>query len=129
MGLVYRAQDRELDRIVAIKTIDRECAGADSGTVAARLQQEATAAARLTHPGIVTIYDVAMSDGVPYIVMEYVRAARGLSWSAPGRCRPTERLTLSPRCARPSSTPMPRVLCIYLREGIDVVHAYGAPYV
>jgi serine/threonine-protein kinase len=73
MGIVYRARDRELDRTVAIKTIDRGCAGGDSGAVSARLQQEATAAARLSHPGIVTIYDVGLSDGIPYIVMEYFK--------------------------------------------------------
>ncbi len=73
MGVVYRARDRELDRIVAIKTIDGRCASGASGAVAARLQQEATAAARLSHPGIVTIHDVGVAGGVPYIVMEYFR--------------------------------------------------------
>jgi serine/threonine-protein kinase len=73
MGIVYRARDRELDRIVAIKTIDGRCATDASGAVAARLQQEATAAARLSHPGIVTIHDVGVAGGVPYIVMEYFR--------------------------------------------------------
>ncbi len=73
MGLVYRARDRELDRIVAIKTIDPACAGAESGGVGRRLQHEATAAARLTHPGIVTVYDVGLGDGTPYIVMEYFK--------------------------------------------------------
>lgn len=73
MGVVYRARDRELDRIVAIKTIDGRCASDASGAVAARLQREATAAARLSHPGIVTIHDVGVAGGVPYIVMEYFR--------------------------------------------------------
>jgi serine/threonine-protein kinase len=73
MGVVYRARDRELDRIVAIKTIDGRCASGASGAVAARLQQEAAAAARLSHPGIVTIHDVGVAGGAPYVVMEYVR--------------------------------------------------------
>jgi len=73
MEVVYRARDRDLDRIVAIKTIDGRCANGASGAVAARLQQEATAAARLTHPGIVTIHDVGVAGGAPYIVMEYFR--------------------------------------------------------
>src|SRR5919197_2098040 len=73
MGIVYQARDRDLDRTVAIKTINRECVTAESGVVTTRLQQEATAAARLSHPGIVTIYDVGLSDGVPYIVMEYFK--------------------------------------------------------
>jgi serine/threonine-protein kinase len=88
MGIVYRARDRELDRVVAIKTIDAACAS-DAATHA-RLQQEASAAARLTHPGIVTIYDVAVAGGVPYIVMEYFRG-RTLSALLAGGALPPDK--------------------------------------
>ena len=75
MGIVYKARDRALDRVVAIKTIhpDQAAPGSDFSTITERLYQEATAAARLTHPGIVTVYDVTMTAGVPYVVMEYFK--------------------------------------------------------
>jgi tRNA A-37 threonylcarbamoyl transferase component Bud32 len=75
MGIVYKARDRELDRVVAIKTIQRPDANgavaADFEAIAARLSREAMAAARLSHPGIVTVYDVGHFSGMPYVVMEY----------------------------------------------------------
>jgi serine/threonine-protein kinase len=71
MGAVHRARDRELDRVVAIKTIHP--AGASADAIARRLQYEAAAAARLSHPGIVTIHDVALGGEPPYIVMEYCK--------------------------------------------------------
>src|SRR5258705_9985929 len=72
MGVVYQARDRELDRVVAIKTLQRHDGGAgpDFEAIAARLSREAMAAARLSHPGIVTVYDVGRHDGTPYVVME-----------------------------------------------------------
>jgi serine/threonine-protein kinase len=73
MGVVYRARDRQLDRIVAIKTIHHAGAAEPGAARGARLQLEATAAARLSHPGIVTIHDVGFADDLPYVVMEYVR--------------------------------------------------------
>ena len=74
MGIVYKARDRELDREVAIKTLQRQDArgsGADVEAIAGRLSREAMAAARLSHPGIVTVYDVGRFAGTPYVVMEY----------------------------------------------------------
>lgn len=75
MGIVYKARDRALDRVVAIKTIhpDQAAPGSDVSSITERLYQEATAAARLTHPGIVTVYDVTLTAGVPYVVMEYFK--------------------------------------------------------
>jgi serine/threonine-protein kinase len=70
MGVVYKARDRELDRVVAIKTIEPQAA-ADVEAIAARLSREAMTAARLSHPGIVTVYDVGRHANTPYVVMEY----------------------------------------------------------
>jgi serine/threonine protein kinase len=73
MGIVYKARDRELDREVAIKTLQRHDvhgSGADFEAIAGRLSREAMAAARLSHPGIVTVYDVGRFAGTPYVVME-----------------------------------------------------------
>lgn len=74
MGIVYRAQDPAIGRIVAIKTI-RLGDLADPSEVAKlrdRLRREAQSAGILSHPGIVTIYDVAEQDDLAYISMEYV---------------------------------------------------------
>jgi serine/threonine protein kinase len=70
MGVVYRARDPQIGRLVAVKTISRELAG--SRELLERFLQEAQAAGRLQHPNIVTIYDVGEADGVAYIVMEYL---------------------------------------------------------
>ena len=70
MGVVYQARDRELDRVVAIKTIQGQ-PGADFEAIAGRLSREAMTAARLSHPGIVAVYDVGRHAGTPYVVMEY----------------------------------------------------------
>jgi serine/threonine protein kinase len=67
MGQVYRAQDNELNRNVAIKVVKHQRA-----PEADRFQREARAAARLSHPGIVGIYDVGQSEEFAYIVMEWV---------------------------------------------------------
>ena len=70
MAVVYRAHQPALLRHVAIKVLPPQM-GMDPGFVK-RFQQEAVAAARLKHPHIVTIYDVGITDGVNYIVMEFI---------------------------------------------------------
>jgi len=74
MGIVYRAQDPAIGRIVAIKTIRiNELADlSEQSKLRDRLLREAQSAGILSHPGIVTIYDVAEEEGVAYIAMEYV---------------------------------------------------------
>ncbi|MGV9321874.1 serine/threonine-protein kinase [Streptomyces sp. NPDC003660] len=75
MGTVWRAYDEVLQREVAVKEV-RAPAGLPAGDVErmyARLEREAWAAARVAHPNVVTVYDVAMEGGRPWIVMELVR--------------------------------------------------------
>lgn len=75
MGVVWRARDEVLGREVAVKEV-RAPAGLDEASVQqlyARLEQEGRAAARVDHPNVVTVYDVAMAEGHPWIVMELVR--------------------------------------------------------
>ncbi len=74
MGIVYRAHDPRIGRDVAIKTIKLADKAAPNETQAlkARLFREAQSAGRLSHPGIVTIYDIAEEGGIAYITMEYV---------------------------------------------------------
>jgi serine/threonine protein kinase len=72
MGVVYRARDLKLNRTVAIKTVS--IAGlepAEEQEYRRRFVVEAQAAGRLSHPGIITIFDVR-DDAEPYLVMEYV---------------------------------------------------------
>jgi serine/threonine protein kinase len=76
MGVVYRALDPKIDRIVAIKTISMLGQESDEEqNFRERFFQEARAAGRLSHPGIVTIFDVGEEPEThePYIVMEYVK--------------------------------------------------------
>ena len=67
MGVVYKARDTRLERDVAIKVLRTT-----SAEEAARLEQEAKAAATLNHPGIVTIYDFEAGFDGYFITMEYV---------------------------------------------------------
>lgn len=72
MGVVYKARDPLIDREVAIKTINLSLAQEEREEYEARFYQEAKAAGRLSHPNIVTIYDVGRTDDIAYIAMEYL---------------------------------------------------------
>jgi len=72
MGVVYRAKDPLIDRIVAIKTINLTLADDEKEEYEGRFYQEAKAAGRLSHPNIVTIFDVGKSGDVAYIAMEFL---------------------------------------------------------
>ncbi|MCA9636376.1 MAG: serine/threonine protein kinase, partial [Myxococcales bacterium] len=78
MGAVYTAYDEELDRRVALKLV-RESAGVDT-LGHARMQREAQAMARLSHPNVVQVYDVGSHEGQIFIAMEYVRGSTLRTW-------------------------------------------------
>lgn len=71
MASVYKAQDILLDRVVAVKILHSKYASDHDFVV--RFRQEAQAAAKLSQPNIVNIYDVGYDENAHYIVMEYVR--------------------------------------------------------
>jgi serine/threonine-protein kinase len=70
MGALYRARDPRIGRYVAIKLLRADF---DTPELRDRFFREAAAAGSLSHPNIVTIYDVGEDDGLPFIAMEYVR--------------------------------------------------------
>ncbi len=74
MGIVYKALDPDIEREVAIKTIrfDTLVDGTEKDEMMTRFIREAKAAGRLSHPNIITIYDVCREKDVTYIVMQFV---------------------------------------------------------
>jgi serine/threonine-protein kinase len=74
MGVVYKAFDPNIRRTVAIKTIRKELIEDDRGTsMLARFKNEAQAAGRLSHPGIVGVHEYGEEGDLAYIAMEYVQ--------------------------------------------------------
>ena len=73
MGVVFKARDPFIGRLVAVKTITAGIA--DDPDLLARFQREAQAAGGLQHPNIVTIYEMSEFEGTPFIAMEYLEGA------------------------------------------------------
>lgn len=70
MGVVYRAHDEALNRLVAIKFLSPRRLG--QGEALVRFEREARTAARLSHPNIMGLFDAGQAEGWHYLVMEYV---------------------------------------------------------
>ena len=70
MATVYEAVDTRLDRTVALKVMSP--ALAEDAEFIARFRREARAAAQLSHPHVVAVYDQGEADGVPYLAMEFI---------------------------------------------------------
>src|SRR3569623_1354545 len=79
MGVVYKARDPLLDRVVAVKTImsPQQQGRRVRSAFLERFQREAKAAAKMSHPAIVTIFDVGVDEdsGAPFMVLEYLPGA------------------------------------------------------
>ncbi len=72
MGIVYRAEDPMLNRTVAIKTINMVADLEERAEYEKRFYQEAKAAGGLSHPNVVTIYDIGHAGELVYMAMEYI---------------------------------------------------------
>ncbi len=112
MGIVYRAQDPAIGRTIAIKSIRLKdlTDDAERERLRERLFREAQSAGMLSHPGIVTIYDIAEEHGMAYIFMEFVNGP------------PLEKMLLSAR------TPDKETLLTIFRQtaaALDYAHKKG----
>src|SRR5660397_186087 len=73
MATVYLALDRRLERLVAVKVMHADLGSeAERQEFASRFRREAKASARLTHPGMVRVYDQGTDGDISYLTMEYV---------------------------------------------------------
>ncbi|MGH9649057.1 MAG: protein kinase domain-containing protein, partial [Terriglobales bacterium] len=108
MGTVYKAYDRSIGRVVAMKTIPVEAEASQRAALVERLKQEARAAGTLDHPNIVTVYDVGEEAGIFYLTMQYLEG-----W------------TLETFCAKRELMPMEKVLDIgqQICAGVGFAHA------
>ncbi len=108
MSMVYKAFDPEINRTLAIKVLRGECAADPEYRY--RFLQEAKAAGKLTHPNIVTIFDVGEAEAGPYIAMEYLEGPTLDRLMASGRRVPVREAV---------------IYAIQLAEALDYSHARG----
>jgi len=95
MGAVYKARQKELDRVVALKILPPDI-GQDAA-FAERFTREARALAKLNHPGIVTIHDFGRADGLFFFLMEYVDGVNLRQLLAGSRVSAREALAIVPQ--------------------------------
>ena len=96
MGAVYKARQRQLDRLVAVKILPPEITG--DPAFAERFNREARAMARLSHPNIVALLEISRTaDGLIYFVMEYVDGVNLRQAIQAGHMEPAQALAIVPQ--------------------------------
>lgn len=95
MGAVYKARQRGLDRLVALKILPLE-AGRNAA-FAERFSREAKALAKLNHPNIVAVFDVGQVSGLYYFIMEYVDGVNLRQTLRAGELQPAQALQIVPQ--------------------------------
>ena len=99
MGVVYRARDTNLDRLVALKFLPPQLDADEDAT--RRFMQEARTAARLDHPNICTIHEIStLDDGRSFIAMSYYEGGTLDALRSGGRTTPGEAVSLGTQIAR-----------------------------
>jgi eukaryotic-like serine/threonine-protein kinase len=108
MGAVYRAHDRELDRVVALKVIRPELAR--NAQILQRFKQELILARQITHRNIIRIFDLGQAEGVRFITMEFIEGE-----------------DLSCTLARRGKLPAPEAAAIVVQvaRGLEAAHEEG----
>jgi serine/threonine protein kinase len=96
MGAVYKARQKQLDRMVALKILPD--ARAESGAFAERFMREARSLAKLNHTNIVTVYDFGHTEsGLYYFIMEFVEGTNLRDVIEAGKLSPPEALAIIPQ--------------------------------
>ncbi len=95
MGAVYKARQKHLDRVVALKVLPPR--SGDDSAFAERFTREAKALARLLHPSIVTLFEFGQADGLYYLLMEFVDGVNLRQLLAGARIAPREALAIVPQ--------------------------------
>ena len=109
MGVVYRAEDPSLDRVVALKTIQLGYADEDRKAYEKRFMLEAKAAGKLTHPNIVTIFDYGEEEDIAYMAMELLEGQDLRSRIRQGEVPPMEAVEIA----------------LQVADGLGFAHEFG----